>query len=78
MCDVIDIFKSQSDGTKRLINSTLKVELHQSSILSVVMVISLMDGNSPKLFYFFFILQLTPQDKTIILDVQVSIFKFFR
>lgn len=30
MCDVIDIFKSQSDGTKRLINSTLKVELHQS------------------------------------------------
>lgn len=77
MCDVIDIFKSQSDGTKRLINSTLKVELHQSSILSVVMVISLMDGNSPKLFYFF-ILQLIPQDKTIILDVQVSILTFFR
>lgn len=77
VCDVIDIFKSQSDGTKRLINSTLKVELHQSSILSVVMVISLMDGNSPKLFYFF-ILQLIPQDKTIILDVQVSILTFFR
>lgn len=30
MCDVINIFKSQSDGMKRLINRTLKVELHQS------------------------------------------------
>lgn len=30
MCDVINIFKSQSDGMKRLINSTLKAELHQS------------------------------------------------
>lgn len=78
MCDVINIFKSQSDGMKRLINSTLKAELHQSMQYSQCGNGNISNGwKFTKAFLFFFSLQLTPQDKTIILDVQVSILTFF-
>lgn len=79
MCDAINIFKSQSDGMKRWINSTLKVELHQSVQCSQYGNGNISNGwKFTKAFLFFLILQLTPQDKTIILDVQVSILTFLR